>query len=210
MSLKWKIAQSLEIRWWQRYLKSKSPEEYLSWKRDYWNNFLKKIEVEVEENAAILDAGCGPAGIFIYFPKQEVTALDPLLDQYDSLPHFSKSDYKNVNFLSSPLEEADLKKYDYIFCLNAINHVADLETSMDKIVESIKPGGQLILSIDAHNFKGLKHIFRLLPGDALHPHQYDKKEYQTMLTARGLQIKNEVLIKHEFIFDYWALVASKI
>ncbi len=210
MSLKWKIAQSLEIRWWQRYLKSKSPKEYLSWKRNYWKDFLQKIKVEVDENSSILDAGCGPAGIFIYFPKNEVSALDPLLDQYASLPHFSKADYKNVDFISAPLEDADLKKYDYVFCLNAINHVADLDSSIDKIVDSIKPGGKLILSIDAHNFKGLKHIFRLLPGDALHPHQYDKQEYQTMLTTRGLQIKNEVLIKHEFIFDYWALVAKKI
>lgn len=210
MGLKWKIAQSLEIKWWQRYLKTKSPEEYFTWKDNYWKEFLQKIKVKVGESDSVLDAGCGPAGIFIHFSKNEVVAVDPLLDQYDALPHFSKENYSNVNFIAKPLEQATIPQVDFVFCLNAINHVEDLEVSMDKICDAAKAGGTMILSIDAHNWKGLKHIFRALPGDALHPHQYDKTEYSKMLEKRGFTITNEVLIKSEFIFDYWALVARKV
>lgn len=216
MTLKWKIAQKLEINWWKRYLGSKSPKEYLTWKKSYWSNFLEKLSLEIPQNASVLDAGCGPAGIFTVFSqrdsfgtKKEVVALDPLLDQYESLPHFQKENYPNVRFITSPLESAELPEFDYVFCLNAINHVANLEKSMDKIAAAVRSGGTLILSIDAHNFQGLKHIFRLLPGDALHPHQYDLKEYEEMVLSRGFKIENSVLVKKEFIFDYWALVAVK-
>lgn len=208
-SLKWRLAQKLEINWWKRYLKTKSPEEYLAWKRDYWKDFLAKMNFKVPENATVLDAGCGPAGIFIGFPKNPVTALDPLLEQYESLPHFQPKEYPNVNFISEPLESAQVSKFDYVFCLNAINHVSDLSASMDKIADAVTDGGTLILSIDAHNFQFLKHIFRLLPGDALHPHQYDLKEYEQMVTSRGFEIVNSVLVKKEFIFDYWSLIAVK-
>lgn len=208
-SLKWRLAQKLEINWWKRYLKTKSPEEYLAWKRNYWKDFLVKMDLKVAKNATVLDAGCGPAGIFIGFPKNPVTALDPLLDQYESLPHFQPKEYPNVNFISEPLESAQIPKFDYVFCLNAINHVSDLSASMDKIADAVTEGGTLILSIDAHNFQFLKHIFRLLPGDALHPHQYDLAEYEQMVTSRGFEIINSVLVKKEFIFDYWSLVAVK-
>ncbi|MEM6726326.1 MAG: class I SAM-dependent methyltransferase [Bacteroidota bacterium] len=79
---RWRLAQAAEIRWWQRYLRKKEPESYLSWKRDYWENFLEKIQCIVPSQAHILDAGCGPAGIFTIFPENQVTAIDPLLYHY--------------------------------------------------------------------------------------------------------------------------------
>ena len=105
---------------------------------------------------------------------------------------------------------ADKKNiYDAIFCLNAINHVADLAHCFDVLVAAAKKGGKLVVSIDAHNYKLLKHIFQALPGDILHPHQYDLAEYQAMLTTRGCSIDKVILKKHEFIFDYYVLVATK-
>ena len=62
------------------------------------------------------------------------------------------------------------KNYDKVFCLNAINHVEDLGLCFDKLVQFTRSGGTLIVSIDAHNYQLFKHVFRLLPGDILHPH----------------------------------------
>jgi 2-polyprenyl-6-hydroxyphenyl methylase/3-demethylubiquinone-9 3-methyltransferase len=45
LSLKWKIAQFFEIRWWRNYLSEKSKDEYLAWKRNYWQQFLKRAGV---------------------------------------------------------------------------------------------------------------------------------------------------------------------
>lgn len=215
MTFRWKIAQAAEIRWWQRYLKNKPTTDYAAWKTDYWQKLLAEIglaELNTEGGKnIILDAGCGPAGIFMIFKNQKVDALDPLLDGYEAaLPHFKKSFYPNVQFYSQPLESFDKKEaYDAIFCLNAINHVADLARCFDVLVAAAKKGGKLIVSIDAHNYQLLKHIFQALPGDVLHPHQYDLTEYQAMLTSRGCTIDNVILKKPEFIFNYYVLVATK-
>jgi 2-polyprenyl-3-methyl-5-hydroxy-6-metoxy-1,4-benzoquinol methylase len=209
----WKIAQMIEIRWWQNYLDGKTKEEYLVWKRDYWTTFLEKTGVFIKENSKILDLGCGPAGIFIIFEKNKVIALDPLLEEYEKkLPHFKKSDYPNVEFLTQPLEDFSPEKQgtaDVVFCINAINHVKDLSHSFDILVDSVSPNGDLVVSIDVHNYSFFKYLFRYFGFDALHPHQYDLGEYEQMLTSRNCKIINKICYKKEFFFDYYVLVLKK-
>ncbi len=210
--LRWKVAQAAEIRWWQNYLNKKPKEDYLEWKRKYWNKLLKEIDLKLSKNEQVLDAGCGPAGIFMVMNEQKVDALDPLLDSYEAqLKHFKKGDYPLVNFHNTPLELFDCQpnKYDKVFCLNAINHVADLDLCFSKLVEITKPGGCLIVSIDAHNYTLFKHIFKLIPGDILHPHQYDLGEYQAMLKNKNCSIEKTLLYKKEFFFNYFILVARR-
>jgi 2-polyprenyl-3-methyl-5-hydroxy-6-metoxy-1,4-benzoquinol methylase len=208
MSLRWQLAQFFEIRWWQNYLKNKDKSTYLDWKRDYWQRFLQKSGIVLLPNSRILDAGCGPAGIFTILDAHQTDALDPLLEDYEAkLPQFVRGDYPSVNFICESLENfKETKPYDAIFCLNAINHVADLEACLNHLTELTKPNGVLAMSIDAHNFSFLKRLFRLVPGDILHPHQYDLQEYEAMMTSRGFQLTQSVLIKHELIFDYYLLV----
>jgi len=263
MNLRWRVAQFFEIRWWQRYLSGHDKTAYLAWKRRYWFDFLKKSGLEIPPGASVLDAGCGPAGIFIILGSQTVDALDSLLDRYEKhLPHFCYSDYPNVRFFSQPLEtfgstidsgcltigstaftpsrlraftpefcpksainglDPDgvnavlpikatcdtASLYDFLFCLNALNHVADLPLCLDRLAALTKPGGILAVSIDAHNHTWLKRLFRLVPADILHPHQYDLEEYRAMLAARGFQIEKSVLIKKGLVFNYCLLLATK-
>lgn len=210
MKLRWQIAQFFEINWWRRYLGKRERGAYLDWKRRYWKDFLEKSGVQVPEKKSVLDAGCGPAGIFMILENNTVDALDPLLLFYEqSLPHFRRSDYPFVRFIDIPLEKyVPEKRYDVVFCLNAINHVADLQLCADRLSELVKPGGTLLLSIDAHNFALLKRLFRLLPVDILHPHQYDLEEYKNMLGYRGFSIDRTLLIKKEVIFNYYLIIAT--
>jgi len=212
MNLRWRVAQFFEIRWWRHYLVRRDKPDYLVWKRGYWRDFLQKSGLDIPSHASVLDAGCGPAGIFIILEKQTVYALDPLLEHYEkSLPHFRRSDYPQVRFFNKPLEDyfSD-KAFDYVFCLNAINHVADLPGCFNRLAALTKSGGVLAISIDAHNRGWIKKMFRLVPADILHPHQYDLQEYRAMLVGRGFQVRKEVLIKKQAIFNYYLLVAEKI
>ena len=211
MNLRWKIAQAAELKWWKSYLKNKSVKQYLTNKRTYWKRVLNDMQIEVQPDQKILDAGCGPAGIFIILENPQVDALDPLLEYYEAvLPHFSKSNYPNVCFYADKLEDFSVsEKYETIFCLNAINHVSNLDKSLDNLFKALTPGGQLILSTDAHKHAWLKPIFQLLPGDILHPHQYDLEEYREMLIARGAVIQKEICLKKGGIFDYWVWVLTK-
>lgn len=170
---------------------------------------MEQAQVRPEPGVRVLDAGCGPAGIFIALPQQEVDALDPLLEEYEqTLEHFDPEAYPHVRFRALPLEEFQTEQpYDIIFCLNAINHVADINLAMDRLVAGLHPTGRLWLSIDAHRSRFLRSVFQLLPGDVLHPHQYLLEEYRQMLTSRGLEIVQSLKLKPGRIFDYYLLEA---
>lgn len=205
MSFRWKIAQTAELKWWQNYLSHKSTDSYKEWKERYWNDFLKELPFLINPNSSILDAGCGPAGIFTILDDHQVTACDPLLNAYEQkLDHFDPENFPWTNFVSKSLEDfTQVAQFDYVFCLNAINHVDDLAKSLDNLIQSLKPGGILVISIDAHNYSGLKKIFQLIPGDILHPHQYDRKDYRKMIEDRAIVLENGKCLKKEFIFNYW-------
>ncbi len=209
--LRWKIAQWAERIWWRRYLKNKSVEEYIQWKKDYWKNFLEKIALSEEKvhSEKSIDLGCGPAGIFILF--ENATAVDPLLDKYDEdLDHFSKDNYPNNTFISSGIEDfSPSETYDTIFCINAINHVSDMEKGIAKLSDCAHKDSKLVISIDAHNHNFLKTIFQLLPGDILHPHQYNLKEYQHKIESQGWKVTNTIEMDKAFIFNYYVLTAVR-
>ena len=211
MKFRWRVAQFFEINWWKNYLGKKDKTEYLAWKKEYWLDFLKKTNIQLAEKSRILDAGCGPAGIFIVLDNHDVDALDPLLKEYEQhLPHFSQADYQKVHFIAEPLENFENPAaYDVVFCLNAINHVADLGLCFEKLASVTKPNGLLALSVDAHKHAFLKPIFKNIPGDVLHPHQYDLKEYQDMVEQHGFVVQDTQLIKSEQIFDYYLILAQR-
>lgn len=207
---RWKAAQWAERSWWKNYLKGRDVREYLSWKKTYWQNLLEQCTPWFRVNGShrVLDAGCGPAGIFLLFPEGPATAFDPLIDSYEQdLPHFRKSWYPGVEFIRAGLENfRSEKRFDVIFCMNAINHVQDLPGSYDNLLAHAAPGAWVVITIDAHNHAFFKHLFRLLPGDILHPHQYDLAEYKRMMTDRGCTVEGVVHLKHEFFFDHYMLI----
>ncbi len=211
-SWKWKLAQTLEYKWWQRYLQKKNAEEYLQWKESYWLDLLQSVSkhISLPEGTVILDAGCGPAGIFIALKGNGVDAIDPLLDKYRQLPHFQPQRFPWTNFKTIPIESLDeTEKYDIIFCMNAINHVNDINVCYDHLVRALKPDGVIVISTDAHKYSFLKKIFQALPGDMLHPVQMDIREYDQLLTGRNISILENILYKSERIFDYYITVGRK-
>ena len=207
-TLRWRTAQYLELRWWQWYLRGQSPAHYLANKRAYWQRLLDQLAVSVIQNARVLDAGCGPAGIFaLLHDRQRVTALDPLLSRYERLPIFSTASYPEVTFSAEALEQTTLATpFDTIYCFNAINHVADWEASLDALTRLAQPGTRLVLTSDVHRHAWLLPIFRALPGDALHPQQHLAHHYSEALTRRGWRIEREVELRRESIFSYRAWV----
>lgn len=211
MKTRWQIAQFFEAWWWRVYLLKRPVSEYLEWKRGYWEMFLKQAEINVSATAEILDAGCGPAGIFMMFPQNKVLAVDPLLGFYRlNIPHFKEENFINVDFGKIKLEQLQRQNcFDIIFCINAINHVGEIETSILNLRNALKKNGTLYLSIDAHNYNFLKNVFQLIPGDILHPHQLNLEEYKILLENTGLKISKTSLLKKGFIFNYYLLKAVK-
>ncbi len=215
ITFRWQVAQAAEWRWWQQYLKTKPKDVYLAWKRAYWQQLLDKIQppLGLPPQAAVLDAGCGPAGIFLALDASyQITALDPLLDKYAAtLPHFVPDDYPNTRFVCQTLEAwHEANGYDAVFCMNAINHVADIQQCFDNLISAARPNASIVVTIDAHNYSLCKRVFRALPGDVLHPCQYDLAEYLQMLSSRGVEIIQILALKREFFFTHYLLCGKKI
>jgi len=211
-SVRWKIAQFFEKKWWKNYLREKEPEDYFLWKQNYWNNFVLEIREWVIPlpDQSLLDMGCGPAGIFMVLPGQ-VTAVDPLLGQYkEKLPFFIPEKFNNVIFQTSTAEGFNCQtQFDVVFSLNVINHVTDIKRAINSLYSCCKKGGKLVLSVDSHNFKPLRTVFRHLHFDILHPHQLTLIEYIKLLEEVGFTIKGEKCLKKGFIFNYVVIVAEK-
>ncbi len=207
-SLRWRVAQFLELRWWRRYVRKQTPVDYLIAKEAYWQRLLRQLDWEIVGGARVLDAGCGPAGVFITLhDQQQVTALDPLLDRYETLPIFSRARYPNVQFVTQPLESvSQLPPFDVIYCFNAINHVRDWNKSLDVLTSLARAGTRMILTSDVHRHRWLVPIFRVLPGDALHPQQHRTEDYRQAVQQRGWRIEREEVLRTEPIFAYRAWV----
>jgi 2-polyprenyl-6-hydroxyphenyl methylase/3-demethylubiquinone-9 3-methyltransferase len=208
---RWQLAQFLEFRWWKRYLRGQDPTDYLRRKQAYWARVTDELGLEIRPGERVLDAGCGPAGIFIHLhDRQEVTALDPLLSSYDRLTIFDRQRYPGVRFVEQALEEAgQLGSFDTIYCFNAINHVADWEASLDVVTRLARAEGRLILTSDVHRHAWLLPLFRAVPGDMLHPQQHPAAAYREALAERGWVIERELLMRQERIFEYRAWVCRR-
>ncbi len=211
MALRWRLAQEAELRWWKMYLRGGHTAGYLNRKAQYWRRVLSEAACDPGPGACVLDAGCGPAGVFMVLRDQIVDAVDPLIDRYEAkLGLFRKSSYPNVRFWAEKLEDFQPESlYSWVFCFNAINHVRDIERCLDVLNKALAPGGTLVISVDAHRFAVLKALFRALPGDILHPHQHDDAGYTAMLERRGLVLKQKKILKEEAIFRHYLYVAQK-
>lgn len=213
-SYKWHLAQRLEKRWWNRYLKKKEVDAYLAWKRNYWQSFLERIDHPALKSIQepVLDAGCGPAGIFCYLHDQveSITAVDPLLQHYSGrIDHFDPTRYPNVRFVESIIESFQSEPFPTVFCLNAINHVSNLALAFEQLSKLTQPGGYCIISVDAHRWRFGRWFLRTVPLDALHPHQLNLKEYVALVEKVGFGVEHVTLLKRAAIFDYQVLVCRK-
>ncbi len=208
---KWWVSQKAERLWWRLYLKDKSPEDYLQWKKEYWHNFLNLIGIKINNYSVIYDAGCGPAGIFTVLNEPQIIAVDPLLNKYINLVHFNLTDYPNTQFICSRIEDYKYQKgFDIIFCINAINHVEDIDLALSMLNKNLKATGVMILTTDVHRTNLLKKLFQLIPGDILHPHQYNLADYEKKLKENNFAVDKLIRIKSGTIFDYCAFIVSKL
>ncbi len=218
--IRWRIAQHFEQYWWRRYLHGKDWPTYHKWKCEYWNKLLDSATNVVPELATlledttlpILDAGCGPAGIFMVLDSHPVTAIDPLLETYEHwLDHFTPALFPWTDFRNIPLEQFKAREpFELVFCMNALNHVADIELATQKLVAATATNGLIVMTLDAHNYDIIQKLFSAVPGDILHPHQYTLNGYIRLFNSHGLELQGNHTIQEGRLFGHELMMFKKI
>jgi SAM-dependent methyltransferase len=95
----------------------------------------------------VLDIGCGPRGSLEWadMTAQRV-GLDPLVPNYLALG----ADKHKMEYVASGSENIPFPDghFDIVACLNALDHVDDLDATIREIKRVTKPGGFFLLSVE--------------------------------------------------------------
>lgn len=169
------------------------------------NRMQQEIDyVNSKNGGKILDAGCGP-GFFLaeidsHWEKYGVEISDVNLD-------YIKENFEDIICKRSELENIPFENsfFDFIYCFQVLEHVADPKRIVHEFSRVLKPGGEIIIStpnIDSFVSKRFKGNYRLL-GDG-HIIMWSTKTIEILFERINYQISK---VKYPFFkTDYftWA------
>ena len=150
----------------------------------------------------LLDVGCGN-GIIACFLKEKVNQIHGVDNSRQNLKEAKKRGLKVKNI---DLDEEDLPYednfFDYVICLDVIEHIKEPIDLLKKIYRVLKRSGRLILS--APNIRFSNHLLRLIVNgrfpitsldptgyDGGHIHYFTFSDLKDLLTKVGFRIISE-------------------
>ena len=133
-----------ELDFWKNYI-----QPYKNFKhKQYYVDFFPFSEVK----GCCLEIGCGGSPFVTYIDNPindlQLSLLDPLINQISELPRYEfLKNYPTIN--CSLLNFNTSATYDYIICLNVLDHFPKHHTNfIEKIKSLLKPFGKLFLYYD--------------------------------------------------------------
>jgi len=179
MDKKWEIAQKNELKSW-----IDTDINYDTLIKD-WNNRMKQIGFNIEEldkTKNILDLGCGPVPILHILPNANLmVAADPLNEEYkNKFPRKNYIIYKTFMAEKIPYEDAI---FDIIFCINALDHMANPEEAFKEMIRVLKHNGLLYLEFQNTSplSKFLARLGYKKPLTEFHPHLISEEDIINIL-----------------------------
>ena len=178
---------------------------------------LEKYGKKIEKKR-ILDIGCGGGLITSSLAEMnaKVTGIDEDLSSIKQAKEHAKKKLLKINYINSSLDsffKKNKKKFDLILCLEVLEHVDNLENTLDKIAKLMSTSSILILSTINRNLKSL--IFAKIFGEyilnwiPIGTHQFEKfikpQEINDLIISKKLKLKETVGMKFNPIENKWFL-----
>jgi len=169
---RWLLAQEQERKGIES---AEDMREWLRVRRYTWARLLDALkgEISFDSSKRILELGGGPTSIFLALREGGKYMVDPNCELLFRLHPFMREveEYKDVNFIASPIEEAALdKQFDLIFSINALDHVGELKPVIDKIDELL--AGTLVIIVDCYADRVVRDVISFFDVDLPHPHHF--------------------------------------
>jgi ubiquinone/menaquinone biosynthesis C-methylase UbiE len=103
------------------------------------------------EGKRVLDVGCGPHCGLIGFTGAEKFGVDHLVEEYREIGYPLERhgvEYRNAKSEALPFED---DFFDAVLCVNALDHVDDLDRTVVEIARVLKPGGAFLGQLNFHD-----------------------------------------------------------
>ena len=177
------------------------------------NNFGKLIKKK-----HVLDIGCGGGLISESLAKinAQVTGIDENIYNIKQAKEHAKINSLKITYKNQSLDsffKKNKKKFDLILCLEVLEHVDNVEKTIEKISKLMNRDGTLILSTINRNLKSL--VFAKIFGEyvlnwiPIGTHQFEKflkpKEIAELLKLKKIKIKKIKGMEFNPISNKWLL-----
>lgn len=124
----------LELNWWKQYYNSLNDFEEV--RKQDWNDRSSFLIGIKEETGLGLDYGSGLLSM-LEFSGLKFDAIDPLMERYNEIITNKENYFTDTD-----------KKYDWIWCINVLDHTENPQALIDDIKNKLKPGGRLYLEVN--------------------------------------------------------------
>lgn len=173
------------------------------------NRYFRRAIADIDLNGKrILDAGCGWGPYSYYlarrFPQAEVEACDflPATVERDTFiaRHLGLT---NLRFFPANLTELNLiAQYDFILCIDVLEHIPDDGQALANLHRALRPGGRLYLHVPRDRFRPI--LSQRFAQEAAEFEEHVRPGYRldtllSMVASLGL-----VVLKAGHTWHWWA------
>ena len=191
---KWEDSQKNERNFWNWQFGEGNQDQFH--RNVYYRSLMEGVcsiikdflDSQSLDDKTLLDVGSGPEGLLHKLKAKEKYALDPLMDEYGKMG-YGISDNDVIPISGSAEEELSdyINKFDIIFCLNALDHMCDIEEAIRNIRSALVDNGFLVLMTDVRTERQL---------DSCHKIFLSVSEILTLLKDNDFSVHEQMKFNH--------------
>ena len=151
-------------------------------------NLFSLLATHIKSGSSILDVGCGSGGLVGYLLEKNFNAkgIDVNQNNINVAKEYliSRSlEPEKVSFgLTSDLISRG-EQSDVVFCMDCLEHVEDDTKLFNELIELVRPGGKLILTVPA-----LMLLYGVRDKKLGHFKRYEKNDLEVLSSGKALEV----------------------
>jgi SAM-dependent methyltransferase len=144
--------QVAEVGFWRRCFQEEEEGNggrWLTRRESDYRETAKWFQPTLDKQEGLgLDLGCGMTSI-LRFRRFPIVAVDPLLDEYRKIfEDPAGADEVEYRCESGEQLSVSAEAFDFVWCINVIDHTPDPNRMAAEIYRVLKPGGKLYFSVN--------------------------------------------------------------
>lgn len=144
----WKSAQTGHLETWVTYARGNGQASPA--RAELWNTVLAQAQKQapLRPGERLLDIGCGLDTVLDFAEGARGFTLDSLMGDLVKLGLSPGIRHSAGAFEQMPFAS---ESFDRVFLLNVLDHVRDPHAGLAEIARVLRPGGQLVISVDTYS-----------------------------------------------------------